>query len=235
MCVIYSTRLFVALYNFPLCKITNDQQLLLAGALTQTPVYPLLLSSFVQIIIKLDLPDKSSWILTIPTLNRVSSLPSPTMMSELLSIFHMAAQLISGKNISNRMYYNSNYMFRAFLYTHCIQEFLQHKFDVSRYSKAEVGYGLRANQINPEVRLTSRNTNPLIVEQMAELNKATRHLNNAKLGINVDWLDFDGKIDISLAIVCYLCCFGSLIISFLVLYLCFYERPKRVRDFRRKF
>ena len=56
---------------------------------------------------------------------------------------------------------------------------------------------------------------------MAELNKATRHLNNAKLGINVDWLDFDGKIDISLAIVCYLCCLGSLIISFLVLYLCY--------------
>ena len=38
---------------------------------------------------------------------------------------------------------------------------------------------------------------------MAELNKATRHLNNAKLGINVDWLDFDGKIDISFDIECY--------------------------------
>ena len=116
---LYSTLLFVSLYNLPLCMITNYFTAL-AGRRSHLVTYPLLLSSFVKIIIKLDLPDKSSWILTIPTLNRVSSLPSPTMMSELLSIFHMAAQLISGKNISNRMYYNSNYMFRAFLYPHCI-------------------------------------------------------------------------------------------------------------------
>lgn len=67
-----------------------------------------------------------------------------------------------------------------------------------RYSKVEVGYGLRANQNNPEVSLTNRNTNPLITEQMAELNKATRHLNNAKLGINVDWLDFDGEFSLEM-------------------------------------
>lgn len=41
--------------------------------------------------------------------------------------------------------------------------------------------------------MVSRDANPLIIDQISELNKATRHLNNAKLGINVDWLDFDGK------------------------------------------
>lgn len=52
--------------------------------------------------------------------------------------------------------------------------------------------GLQANKNNPEVPVSLRQPNRIIQEQIEELEKAAKHLNNAKLGINVDWLDLDG-------------------------------------------
>lgn len=61
------------------------------------------------------------------------------------------------------------------------------------YTEKEVGNGLIANSQNPEVWVSVDSPNPIVTEQIEELNKATKHLSNAKLGIDVDWLDFDSK------------------------------------------
>ena len=56
-----------------------------------------------------------------------------------------------------------------------------------------MGSGLLVNAQNPEVWVSPDVPNSIIREQIAELDKATKHLSNAKLGIDVDWLDFDSE------------------------------------------
>ncbi|XP_067944756.1 glypican-6-like isoform X2 [Watersipora subatra] len=63
-----------------------------------------------------------------------------------------------------------------------------------RYTKKDMDDGLAANSQNPEVWVSPDNPNPIIEEQIKELNTATKHLSNAKLGIDVDWLDFDVSV-----------------------------------------
>jgi len=53
-----------------------------------------------------------------------------------------------------------------------------------------------ANVENPEVYVSLGDANSIVNEQIAELEKAARHLSNAKLGIDVDWLDFDSKLSL---------------------------------------
>ena len=66
-------------------------------------------------------------------------------------------------------------------------------FVCCRYKKTSMEYGLSANKDNPEVKVSIDTPNDIIIEQIEALMKATRHISNAKLGINVDWLDFDSK------------------------------------------
>ena len=56
-----------------------------------------------------------------------------------------------------------------------------------------MGSGLLVNAQNPEVWVSPDVPNSIIREQIVELDKATKHLSNAKLGIDVDWLDFDSE------------------------------------------
>lgn len=65
-----------------------------------------------------------------------------------------------------------------------------------RYSKTIAGNGVLANVENPEVYVSLGDANSIVNEQIAELEKAARHLSNAKLGIDVDWLDFDSKLSL---------------------------------------
>lgn len=62
-----------------------------------------------------------------------------------------------------------------------------------RYTEKATGDGMKANMRNPEVWVSVDTPNPLITKQNEELDKATKHLNNAQQGINVDWLNFDSK------------------------------------------
>lgn len=56
--------------------------------------------------------------------------------------------------------------------------------------------GIVANRENPEVKVDGSGHN--FTEQIQQLEEATRHLNNAKMGINVDWLDLDSESSFTL-------------------------------------
>lgn len=75
-----------------------------------------------------------------------------------------------------------------------------------RYTHQPVAYGLEANRANPEIDMSSVSPHKLVEKQMSDLERAAQHLNNAKLGIDVDWLDLDGndtELSVCASVPCY--------------------------------